>query len=56
MDQAIKIQHFFHKNTCTLSYPVWDEASKDALVIDRMERLRSFMPTAERNVETRPLN
>lgn len=30
----VQIQEFFDKNTWTLTYIVWDDASKDALVID----------------------
>ena len=30
----MKVQHFFDKNTFTLTYVVWDEHTKDAVIID----------------------
>jgi len=30
----MKVQHFFHDKTSTLTYVVWDEATRDAVVID----------------------
>ena len=31
---ALNIKHFFDKNTCTLTYLVFDDSSKDAVIID----------------------
>jgi len=52
----MKVQHFFHKKTSTLTYVVWDESTRDAVVIDPVldfdDAAVSFSETALDEVES----